>query len=179
MTTPTPLKTLAAEHVGRTRGATPAQSRRGAARSALHGDRRPESRAAQPRVRRPAPRSASPGVRRGSVATRAASGPTASHREHAAFRALRSSSGVGAAVIACEPDWIAGENRWTVLVTDADAYRYVEIRSREVPPGRYLPPAVIEQGVEEFAAGLPAGGRLCHLINACPLHLGRNGVVFD
>ncbi len=174
MTPPTATQLHDTEHEATRRRTTPTRRSRTAARSAHHEGRRLDRRGGRPRRQLPGCTPA-PTVARG----RSASAPNARHRDHAAIRALRSGSGIGAAVVECKPDWVAGESRWTALVTDGDTYRYVEVRSREVKPGRRLPCAVIEEGVERFAAGLPEPYRLHHLINACPLRLASDGTVFD
>ena len=74
---------------------------------------------------------------------------------------------------------MTGESRWTAIVSDGDAHRYVEVRSRDIKPWQRPLPSVIEEGIERFAAGLPTSHRLYHLINACPLHLASDGTVLD
>jgi hypothetical protein len=37
----------------------------------------------------------------------------------------------------------------------------------------------VEQGIERFAATLPAPDRIRHLLNANPLHIDRDGNVRD
>ena len=172
MTPPTATQVRAAAHETRTRRPTPARPSRTAARSAHH------DRSLRAPVREQ-PRRPVPDTPRRVTRAPAGFGPNAEHREHAEFRALRSVSGIGAAVIGCRPDWVAGENRWTALVTDGDRHRYVEVRSHTVKPGRSFPPTTIEEGIEQFAEGLPETHRLYHLINACPLHLAADGTVFD
>lgn len=164
-----------AEHATRTRRTPSPRPSRTAARAAHHDGRRLDSRREQHGAYRPTVPGTAPSMQRPA----ALAGPTAYHRDRAARRAIAGSSGIGAAVVRCHPDWAAGESRWTVIVTDGDSYRYAEVRSREVKPGRRLLPDVIEQGIESFAAGLPASHRLYHLINTCPLHLAADGTVFD
>ena len=180
MLPPTANRAPAAEHATRTRRTTSSRLDRAAARSGGHAGRR----LAQPRpeardVSRPLPRPTSPAARRPAPPAPATAGRYAHHRERAARRALSNGIGIGATVIECRPDWAAGESRWIAVVSDGDAHRYLEVRSRVVKPSRRLLPEVIEQGIERFAAGLPASHRLCHLINACPLHLAADGTIYD
>ena len=176
MTSPTATQVHAAPHETRTRRPTPARPSRAAGRSA-HQERRLHA-PLRERPRRPV-RHTSPQLPRGVIQPPAGFGPNADHRERAEYRALRSASGIGAAVIKGKPDWVAGEKRWTALVTDGDSHRYVEVRSHAVKPGRGVPPTMIEEGIEQFARHLPETHRLYHLINACPLHLAADGTVFD
>ena len=175
MLPPTAIRNHVNDHEARTRRLPAGRPGRTAARAA-HQDGR---RLARRPDRRGAPFAAARGTASSLQLPATPDGATAYHRDRAARRARAGSSGIGAAVVACRPDWAAGESRWTAIVTDGDAYRYVEVRSRDIEPGRCLLPGVIEQGIESFAAGLPAGHRLCHLINACPLHLAGDGMIFD
>jgi hypothetical protein len=64
---------------------------------------------------------------------------------------------------------------------------HAQFHARESPTGigAGLPPfpnissEQVEQGIERFAATLPARDRLRHLLNANPLHIDRDGTVSD
>lgn len=103
--------------------------------------------------------------------------PLSYYRERAAFRARQSPSGVGAAVVEFSAD--GGEHRWCCVVSDGSAYRYVHVCSNELGPWQRLPPTVVEDAIERFAATLPAPHRLYHLVNSNPIHLDRDGIARD
>jgi hypothetical protein len=103
--------------------------------------------------------------------------PFGYYREHAAFRARHSASGIGAAVVDFSTDHQSGQHRWSCLVSDGRAFRYVEARSADLGPWERLPPSVVADAIERFAATLPEQHRLYHLVKSNPLHLTRNGVV--
>jgi hypothetical protein len=84
--------------------------------------------------------------------------PAEYYRAHAELHARESPAGIGAAVVrsAFEHD----EHIWDCI--------FPNICSEDV-----------ELAVERFAAMLPAPNRIRHLLNANPLHLGRDGRVRD
>jgi hypothetical protein len=101
------------------------------------------------------------------------------HREHAAFRARHSVSRIGAAVVEFAVGSHGCQDRWSCVVSDGDAYRYVDVCSDEFGPWERLPPPVVEEAIERFAASLPNAYRLYHLVNTNPIHLSRDGVAQD
>jgi hypothetical protein len=103
--------------------------------------------------------------------------PIPEHLAHARFHARESAAGVGAAVISAE---IEGSDRaWECIVTDGREWRYVRVLGNGVGPFPNISAEDVEQGIERFAATLPAQGRLFHLLNANPLHIDRDGNVTD
>ena len=72
-----------------------------------------------------------------------------------------------------------GERVWDVIVRDADEWHYVRVLGFDLGPFSNISTEDIEQGVERFAATLPAERRLRQLLNASPLHIGRDGKVRD
>ena len=179
MLPPTATQVHAADHETRTRRFASLQPSRTAARASQHGGRPVAPRPEQHRTLPAVTRYAAPVTRRAATPRVTASGPNAHQIERAARRALAGGGGIGAAVTACRPDWMTGESRWTAIVSDGDAHRFVEVRSREIKPWQRLLPSVIEEGIERVAAALPDSHRLHHLINACPLHMAADGTVFD
>lgn len=105
--------------------------------------------------------------------------PVSFYREQAAFRARHSASGIGAAVVEFSGDHDGGGPQWCCLVSDGKAYRYVYVCSNELGPWQRLPPSVVEDAIERFAATLPEPHRLYHLVNTNPIHLDRDGVAHD
>lgn len=103
--------------------------------------------------------------------------PIQEHLAHARFHARESAAGIGAAVISSE---IAGSERaWECVVTDGREWHYVRVLGAGVGPFPHISAEDIEQGIEPFAATLPAQDRLRHLLNANPLHIDRDGDVSD
>ena len=85
--------------------------------------------------------------------------------------------GVGAAVV--RSSFEHGERVWDVIVRDADECRYVRVLGSNLGPFSSISTENIEQGIERFAATLPAQQRLRQLVNASPLHISRDGTVRD
>jgi hypothetical protein len=105
--------------------------------------------------------------------------PIGYYRQHAAVRAAASPSHVGAAVVEFALDRRTGDHRWSCVASDGPTFRDVEVRSGELGPWQRLPAPVVEEAVERFAGTLPRRHRLYHLVNANPIHLGRDGVARD
>jgi hypothetical protein len=96
---------------------------------------------------------------------------------HARFHARESATGIGAAVVSSE---IEGRERsWECVVTDGREWHYVRVLGAGVGPFPNISAEDVEQGIERFAATLPAQDRLRHLLNANPLHIDRDGNVTD
>jgi hypothetical protein len=104
-------------------------------------------------------------------------GPAEEHLDHLAFRAGFSDTGIGAAVVSTE--YRAGHRSWECIVGDPDEWHYVQVIGVDLGPFAGLPPEDIEDGIERFAATLPAAYRLRRLINLNPLHIDRHGTVRD
>ncbi|HUA46213.1 MAG TPA: hypothetical protein VMA77_13370 [Solirubrobacteraceae bacterium] len=96
-------------------------------------------------------------------------------REHAAFHAGHSTSGIGASVVRAE--YRDGHYVWECMVTDGAEWHYIEVIGDEERPD--LASEDIEQGIDRFAASLPSDNRLWELLNANPLHVDRSGQVRD
>jgi hypothetical protein len=99
------------------------------------------------------------------------------YRAHAEFRASQSPSGIGAAVI--ESSFDGAEHIWTCVVSDGDEWHYIRVLGPELGPFPDVPPEAVEQGIERFAATLPAQHRIRHLLNGNPLHMDRERNVTD
>jgi hypothetical protein len=100
-----------------------------------------------------------------------------SRREHSEFRARGSQAGIGAAVVFS--GFEDGEHVWECIVTDGREWHYIRVLGPELGPYPTLSPDDIEQGIEHFAASLPAQHRIHHLLNANPLHIDPGGSVRD
>jgi hypothetical protein len=96
---------------------------------------------------------------------------------HAEFRAREKPAGIGASVVYSSFD--RGRYVWDCIVTDGNEWNYVSVVGVDVGPHPNLSAEDVEQGVERFAATLPAAYRIRHLINAAPLHIDRDGNVSD
>ena len=103
--------------------------------------------------------------------------PTADVLAHAEFHRREDGAGVGAAVV--RSSFEHGTRIWDVIVRDADEWHYVRVLGCDLGPFPNISTENIEQGVERFAATLPAGQRLRQILNASPLHIGRDGEVRD
>jgi hypothetical protein len=105
------------------------------------------------------------------------SNPVADFRAHAEFHARESPTGIGAAVVKSSVE--AGERVWECIVTDGREWHYVRVVGVDLPPFPNISTEQVEQGIERFAATLPAQDRLYHLLNANPLHIDADGAVSD
>lgn len=103
--------------------------------------------------------------------------PVQQHLVHAQFHARESPTGIGAAVISSEIE--GGEHTWECVVTDGREWHYVRVLGTGVGPFPGISAEDVEQGIERFAATLPAQHRIRHLLNANPLHIDRAGSVSD
>jgi hypothetical protein len=103
--------------------------------------------------------------------------PTADSVSHAEFHLREDGTGVGAAVVRSSLQH--GERMWDVIVRDADEWHYVRVLGSDLGPFPSISTEDIERGIERFAATLPAERRLRQLLNANPLHIGRDGKVRD
>lgn len=100
-----------------------------------------------------------------------------SYRAHAAFRARRSGTGIGAALVRSTSN--AREQVWDCIVTDGLEWHYIRVLGSGL--GRSLDISVedVERGIERFAGTLPAQNRIYNVLNANPLHIDRNRNVSD
>jgi hypothetical protein len=103
--------------------------------------------------------------------------PVKDFRAHAEFHARESQSGIGAAVIHSASG--NGEHVWECIVTDGHEWHYVRIVGIGLGPFPSISTEDVEQGIERFAATLPARDRIRHLLNANPLHIDIDGTVSD
>lgn len=103
--------------------------------------------------------------------------PTRDFRAHAEFHARESPSGIGAAVIHSTSE--NDEHVWECIVTDGHEWHYVRVVGVDLPPFPSISTEQVEQGIERFAATLPARDRIRHLLNANPLHIRADGTVSD
>ena len=101
--------------------------------------------------------------------------PVQEHLAHARLHARESPTGIGAAAISSAID--GGDHAWECVVTDGREWHYV--RGTGVGPFPNLSTEDVEEGIERFAATLPAQDRIRHLLNANPLHIDREGNVSD
>ena len=96
--------------------------------------------------------------------------PAKDFRAHAEFHARESPSGIGAAVVHSSFD--DDEHVWECIV---DRRSRVALRpaswASDLPPFPNISTEDVEQGIERFAATLPARDRIRHLLNANPLHI--------
>jgi hypothetical protein len=104
-------------------------------------------------------------------------GSAAEHLDHLAFRARGSGAGVGAAVVTAKYE--AGHRSWDCIAGDPGEWHYLSVIGVDLGPFTALPPEDIEEGIERFAATLPAEDRLHQLINFSPLHIDRHRTVGD
>jgi hypothetical protein len=104
-------------------------------------------------------------------------GPAERHLDHLVFRARVSDAGIGAAVVTAKYE--AGHRSWDCIAGDPEEWHYVQVIGVDLGPFTGLPPEDIEDGIERFAATLPATARLHQLINFSPLHIDRHGTVSD
>jgi hypothetical protein len=100
-----------------------------------------------------------------------------SYRAHAAFRARRSATGIGAAVVRSSSN--QHEHGWDCVVTDGREWHYIRVLGAGL--GRFPDISLedIEGGIERFAGTLPAPNRIYNLLNANPLHIDRGRNVSD
>ena len=105
------------------------------------------------------------------------SSPAKDFRAHAGFHARESPTGIGAAVIESSVD--ADEHVWECIVSDGREWHYVRVVGVDLPPFPSMSTEQVEQGIERFAATLPARDRIRHLLNANPLHIRAAGTVSD
>jgi hypothetical protein len=105
------------------------------------------------------------------------SAPVEEHLTRVAFRARQSASGIGAVVVAARFE--NGEHFWDCIVGDGKEWHYIRVISTELGPFTNVAPEEVEEGIERFAATLPADHRLYHLLNASPLHMDADGNVSD
>ena len=103
--------------------------------------------------------------------------PAKDFRAHAEFHARESPSGIGAVVVESSVD--AGEHVWECIVSDGREWHYVRLVGVDLPPFPSISTEQVEQGIERFAATLPARDRISHLLNANPLHIDIDGTVSD
>jgi hypothetical protein len=96
------------------------------------------------------------------------------YRAHAAFRARRNETGIGAALVRSTST--DSEHVWECIVTDGREWHYIRVLGSGL--GQF-PVEAIESGIERFAATLPAQTRIYSLLNANPLHIDRNRRVSD
>jgi hypothetical protein len=104
-------------------------------------------------------------------------GPTEERLDHLAFRARSSHIRIGAAVVTARYE--GGHRSWNCIAGDPDEWHYLQVIGVDLGPFTGLPPEDIEDGIERFAATLPAEDRLHQLINFSPLHVDRHGTVGD
>jgi hypothetical protein len=102
---------------------------------------------------------------------------TLSYRAHAAFRARRSETGIGAALVRSTSD--EREHVWDCIVTDGREWHYIRVLGSGLGRFRDISVEDIECGIERFAGTLPAQNRIYNLLNANPLHIDRNRNVSD
>jgi hypothetical protein len=103
--------------------------------------------------------------------------PARDFRAHAEFHASDSPTGIGAAVV--RSHFEDGAHVWDCIVTDGNEWHYVRVVGTDLGPFPNISAEDIEQGIERFAATLPAPDRIRHVINANPLHIDCNGRVSD
>ena len=96
-------------------------------------------------------------------------------RAQVAYRAQRNGSGIGAAVTRASR---AGEDHvWECVIGDGRQWHYIRVAGTQLGAFPSVVNEDIEQGVEQFAATLPASDRLQALLNHSPLHIDANGTV--
>lgn len=99
------------------------------------------------------------------------------YRAHAAFRARRNGTGIGAAQVRSTSD--ESEHVWECIITDGREWHYIRVLGSGLGQFPDISVAEIESGIERFAGTLPAQNRLYNLLNANPLHIDRNRNVSD
>jgi hypothetical protein len=99
------------------------------------------------------------------------------HRAHAGFRARRSGTGIGAALVRSTST--ESEHVWDCIVTDGREWHYIHVLGSGLGLFPDISVEAIESGIERFAGTLPAQNRIYHLLNANPLHIDRNRNVSD
>ena len=104
-------------------------------------------------------------------------GAAEKHLDHLAFRARFSNAAIGAAVVTARYE--ARHRSWDCIAGDRYEWHYLRVIGVDLGPFAGLPPEDIEDGIERFAATLPAEDRLHQLINFSPLHIDRHGTVDD
>lgn len=105
------------------------------------------------------------------------SSPTRDARAHAEFHARESATGIGAAVVRTSS--AGGQHVWECIVSDGQEWHYVRVLGVDLPPFPDISAEQVEEGIERFAATLPAPQRIRHLLNANPLHIDARGTVSD
>jgi hypothetical protein len=117
------------------------------------------------------------------------SAPAEEHLVRIAFRARQSAGGIGALVLAARFE--NGEHFWDCIIEaealggapgvvgDGHELHYIRVISTELGPFTNVAPEEVEEGIERFAATLPADHRLYHLLNTSPLHMDAHGNVSD
>jgi hypothetical protein len=103
--------------------------------------------------------------------------PVEEHLIHARFQARENPTGIGAAVVGSAFE--DGRHVWNCIVTDGREWHYIRVLGVDLGPSPDISPEDVEQGIERFAATLPAPDRIRHLVNANPLHIDRDGIVED
>jgi hypothetical protein len=103
--------------------------------------------------------------------------PARDGRAHAEFHARESPTGIGAAVV--HSDFEDDEHVWECIVTDGREWHYVRVLGTDLGPFPNISAEAVEEGIQRFAATLPAKDRLRHLLNANPLHIDSQGTVAD
>jgi hypothetical protein len=103
--------------------------------------------------------------------------PIDEYLAHAEFHARENQTGIGAAVVSSEYEH--GRRIWNCVVSDDGEWHYIRVESTALGPFPNISSEDIEEGVIRFAATLPAGDRIRHLLDANPLHVDREGVVGD
>lgn len=92
-------------------------------------------------------------------------------------RARESESGIGAALVSSNSTETT--RLWYCIATDCHEWHYLHVYGVDTGPFPNLTPEQIEDGIERFAATLPAAYRMRHLLDADPLHVDRSGSVSD
>jgi hypothetical protein len=99
------------------------------------------------------------------------------YRAHAASRARRNGTGIGAALVRSTSN--ESEHEWECIVTDGRDWHYIRVVGSDLGQFPDISVEVIESGIERFAATLPAHNRIYNLLNANPLHIDRSRRVSD
>jgi hypothetical protein len=99
------------------------------------------------------------------------------YREHAVSRARENGVGLGAAVVSSSFE--NGQRVWTCIVTDEAEWHYTRVLGPELGPFPDLSSDDVEEGIERFAATLPAEGRIRYVVNANPMHIEPDGSAHD
>jgi hypothetical protein len=85
-----------------------------------------------------------------------------SYRAHAAFRARRGATGIGAAVVRSSSD--EREHVWDCIVTDGREWHYIRVLGSGLGQSPDISVEDIEGGIERFAGTLPAQNRIYDLL---------------